>query len=132
MLLYFQYNNILIIKMWIYRLFQLVFTFRDQILFQMQPRAQCAQMLWKKPLGLEWTGSAEVSRTRCDWKSAALKHFFFSIISQAPNSQLDFYPAVNQMFQRIDALSKAVKNEKETLIFFKSENQLFFQEVQIF
>lgn len=59
-------------------------------------------------------------------------NIFFSIISQAPNSQLDFYPAVNQMFQRIDALSKAVKNGKETLIFLKSENQLFFQEVQIF
>lgn len=132
MLLYFQYNNILIIKMWIYRLFQLVFTFRDQILFQMQPRAQCAQMLWKKPLGLEWTGSAEVSRTRCDWKSAALKHFFFSIISQAPNSQLDFYPAVNQMFQRIDALSKAVKNGKETLIFLNLKINYFSKKFRSF
>lgn len=47
-----------------------------------------------------------------------LNFFFFSssIVSQAPNSQFDFYPAVNQVIQRMDASSKAVRNGNETVI----------------
>lgn len=48
-----------------------------------------------------------------------LNFFFFfpsSIISQAPNLQFDFYPAVNQVIQCMDASSKAVRNGNETVI----------------
>lgn len=42
--------------------------------------------------------------------------FFSPIISQVPNLQFDFYPAINQVIQRMDASSKAVRNGNETLI----------------
>lgn len=42
--------------------------------------------------------------------------FFFPIISRAPNLQFDFYLAINQVIERMDASSKAGRNGNETLI----------------